>query len=217
MALAATLQASGFPCATTVLGATPGCSKKPLLQAGKRAVRREGIRKGRQLSSLLTAGPACGKTTLLSQLVKLALEGPLIPILVKVQTLQKRLINYPDAFASSWNWIDAFLRLEHGAEAPYYLMLRQAMMARRALILVDGLDEAGTVRDQIETHVAEVLTPQGHVLLATSRPAGDERVDRDKIHIRALRVFSIVYDASDFWILDTRIWFRESTVFEIEI
>ena len=68
-------------------------------------------------------------------------------------------------------------------------------MARRALILVDGLDEAGTVRDQIETHVAEVLTPQGHVLLATSRPAGDERVDRDKIHIRALRVFSIVYDA----------------------
>ena len=179
MALAATLQASGFPCATTVLGATPGCSKKPLLQAGKRAVRREGIRKGRQLSSLLTAGPACGKTTLLSQLVKLALEGPLIPILVKVQTLQKRLINYPDAFASSWNWIDAFLRLEHGAEAPYYSMLRQAMMARRALILIDGLDEAGQFRPQLEKHMAEVLAPQGHVLLATSRPAG-ERVERDR-------------------------------------
>ena len=144
----------------------------------------EGRQTGRQLVSLLTAGPAAGKTTLLSQLVALSLEGPLIPILVKVQVLQRRRIDFPDAFASAWNWIDAFLRLELGAEAPYYCMLRQAMMARRALILIDGLDEAGQVRDAVERHVAEVLAPQGHVLLATSRPAGvDERVERDRKYI----------------------------------
>ena len=53
-------------------------------------------------------------------------------------------------------------------------------MARRALILIDGLDEGGQIRDEIDMHVAEVLAPQGHVLLATSRPAGvDVRAERD--------------------------------------
>ena len=51
-------------------------------------------------------------------------------------------------------------------------MLRQALMARRALLLLDGLDEGGAARERIERHVSEVLAPQGHVLLATSRPAG---------------------------------------------
>ena len=48
----------------------------------------------------------------------------------------------PDAFASSWNWVDAYLRVVHAAERPeLYRMLRQALMARRALLLFDGLDE----------------------------------------------------------------------------
>ena len=125
---------------------------------------------------LLTAGPASGKTTLLSQVVTLALQDErteLVPILVKVQVLQWRLLEAPDAFAGAWNYIDAFLRLEHEASRPaLYRMLRQAMMARRALLLLDGLDEAGAKRDDIERHVVEVLAPQGHVLLCTSRPAG---------------------------------------------
>ena len=50
--------------------------------------------------------------------------------------------------------------------------LRQAMMARRVLILLDGLDEGGVARQRIERHVAEVLAPQGLVMLTTSRPAG---------------------------------------------
>ena len=45
-------------------------------------------------------------------------------------------------------------------------------MARRALILLDGIDEGGVARERIERHVAEVLAPQGHLLLCTSRPAG---------------------------------------------
>jgi Ran GTPase-activating protein (RanGAP) involved in mRNA processing and transport len=128
------------------------------------------------LAVLLTAGPASGKTTLLSQVVIVALQderAELVPILVKVQVLQRRLLEAPDAFAGAWNYIDAFLRLEHEASRPaLYRMLRQAMMARRALLLLDGLDEAGAKRDDIERHVVDVLAPQGHVLLCTSRPAG---------------------------------------------
>ena len=51
-------------------------------------------------------------------------------------------------------------------------MARQAMLARRAVLLLDGLDEGGEERDAIERHVVEVLAPQGHVLLCTSRPDG---------------------------------------------
>jgi len=131
-------------------------------------------------AALLTAGPASGKTTLLSQLMTIALQDDrteLVPILVKVQVLQRRLLEAPYAFATAWNYIDAFLRLEHEASHPaLYRMLRQAMMARRALLLLDGLDEAGAKRDEIERHVVEVLAPQGHVLLCTSRPAGIDEV-----------------------------------------
>ena len=46
------------------------------------------------------------------------------------------------------------------------------MAARRTLLLLDGLDEGGTIRGDVERHIADVLAPQGHVVLATSRPAG---------------------------------------------
>jgi hypothetical protein len=51
-------------------------------------------------------------------------------------------------------------------------MLRGAMRARRALLLLDGMDEGGRMRTAIERHVTEVLAPQGHVVLVTSRPEG---------------------------------------------
>jgi len=122
-------------------------------------------------AALLTAPPAAGKTTLISQAVVLALDrAELVPIVIKVQLLQARLRDAPDALASHWNWVDAYLRLTEGPAL--YRMLRQAMMARRALLLLDGLDEAGAKRAEIEQHVVEVLAPQGHVMLCTSRPAG---------------------------------------------
>ena len=122
-------------------------------------------------AALLTAPPAAGKTTLISQAVVLALDrAELVPIVIKVQLLQARLRDAPDAFASHWNWVDAYLCLTERPEV--HRMLRQAMMARRALLLLDGLDEAGAKRAEIEQHVVEVLAPQGHVMLCTSRPAG---------------------------------------------
>ena len=118
---------------------------------------------------------AMGKTTLMNQVVAHALEKTteMVPILIKVQQLQRRMVEARDVFASAWNYIDAFLRLEYEAShAALYRMLRQALTTRRALLLLDGLDEGGRLRDEIERHVTEVLAPQGLIMLITSRPNG---------------------------------------------
>lgn len=60
---------------------------------------------------LLAAGPAAGKTTMISQSVMLLLasrrEDAIVPVVVKVQSLQSRLLSQPEAFQLAWNWIDA--------------------------------------------------------------------------------------------------------------
>ena len=63
-----------------------------------------------------------------------------VPVLIKVQQLQRRLLSDTDrpTFADAWNWIDAFLQCEHGADSELYGALRQAMMARRVILLLDG-------------------------------------------------------------------------------
>ena len=77
---------------------------------------------------------AAGKTCLVSQLLVLALnESKLVPILIKVQLLQRRLLEKQAAFAAAWNWVDAYLRLE--CKPAHYRFLREAMAARRALLL----------------------------------------------------------------------------------
>eukprot|EP00900_Chrysochromulina_parva_P008028 jgi/Chrpa1/17226/Chrysochromulina_OHIO_Genome00024024-RA len=105
--------------------------------------------------ALLTAGPAAGKTWLMSQLIMHSIDGDLLPILVEVQRLQKALAEHEAAFAAAPDWVDAFLRLTCAPD--HYGLLRAAMDARRALVLLDGLDEAGRERARIEAHVATVL------------------------------------------------------------
>ena len=117
--------------------------------------------------ALLTAGPAAGKTWLLSQVIVHSLGGPLLPILIKVELLQKRLRE--NALGDD-DWIDGYLRLE--CEPPHYRMLQQAMAEGRALVLLDGLDEAGGARERIERHLAEAFAQRGLVTLCTSRPTG---------------------------------------------
>ena len=135
---------------------------------------------------LLTGRPASGKTSLLSQVVMHSIDrdgGELVPIVIKVQVLQTRLLAEPNTFSSAWNWVDGFLRLEHKATGlQRYHMLRQAMMARRALLLLDGLDEGGLMRSKIERHVLEVLAPQGHTIFATSRPRPAKDTEFDGFH-----------------------------------
>jgi hypothetical protein len=118
--------------------------------------------------ALLTAGPAAGKTWLTSQVVMHTLRGALVPILVEVQQLQKALTEHEAAFAAAPDWVDAYLRLTK--EPAHYEMLRAERAAGRALLLLDGLDEAGLARARIEEHVATKLA--GDALLCTSRPTG---------------------------------------------
>ena len=131
--------------------------------------------------ALLTAGPAAGKTWLMSQLIMHALGqgdgraeddggAPLVPVLVRAEQLQKRLAEQGAAFDAADDWVEADLKLT--CAPPHYAMLRAAMHERRVLLLLDGLDEAGVLRGRIEKHVAEVLAPKGFVILCTSRPAG---------------------------------------------
>ena len=129
------------------------------------------------LCVLLTAGPASGKTCLMSQLVTHVLKddgkGHLVPVVLRVQKLQRMLSNAKQGFfARSWNWVDAYLQAEYGVTSDQYFMLRQAMASRRALLLIDGIDEGGRSRAAIERHVTKVLAMQGHPMLVTSRPAG---------------------------------------------
>ena len=63
-----------------------------------------------------------------------------VPVLIKVQQLQRRLLSGADrpTFANAWNWVDAFLQCEYGPDSELYRALRQALMARRAILLLDG-------------------------------------------------------------------------------
>ena len=80
----------------------------------------------------------------------------------QVQRLQEKLQEHPARYRASTNWVDMLLLDEHGGAdgaAPAYLFLRQAMLSRRALLLLDGLDEGGARRADIEHHISEVLAP----------------------------------------------------------
>lgn len=132
--------------------------------------------KGPTAALLLTAAAAAGKTTLISQVVSiLLLESPeLVPIVIHARALHAHQLAAPERFSGAWNWVDAYLAVEHSDRRPeLYRFLRQALMARRCVLLVDGLDEADEHhRAAMEAHITEVLAPQGHVLLCTSRPTG---------------------------------------------
>lgn len=130
------------------------------------------------LCLLLTGPAAVGKTTALRQLTTLALAQPhhLVPIFVRAVDMQRSLDceDHRSKFESAWNWVDAHLQVCHESAdggLATYAMLRQAMMCRRALILLDGVDEAGSESEHIKRHIVDVLQPQGHWLVVTSREA----------------------------------------------
>ena len=78
----------------------------------------------RPAALLLEGPPASGKTCLMSQVVMRTLQqDETVPILIKVQQLQRRKLQSPEAFATAWNWIDAYLRLEY--DEAVHRMLRQ--------------------------------------------------------------------------------------------
>jgi len=126
--------------------------------------------------ALLTSGPAAGKTWLLSQVIMHALRRDRVPVLVKVEQLQTLLAEIEAAD----DWVDAYLA--RTLDGRHVAMLREEMATGRALLLLDGLDEAGVHRGLVERHVAEVVARRGCVLLCTSRPAGLSKGIFDGFH-----------------------------------
>lgn len=128
-------------------------------------------------STMLVDAPVgAGKTCLLQQLAVLAIEKEaLVPIIIRMSDLQQHLANdrHRPRFTSSWNFIDAYLQCLCVNEkwAMVYPMLRQAMISRRTLLLLDGVDEAGQATETLCMHVVEVLRAQGHAMVVSCRPA----------------------------------------------
>jgi len=135
---------------------------------------------------LITAGPAAGKTTLTSQLMMQMMDGPLVPILVRGQLWHKRLAERRDVFSAAWNWVDGYVQVEFEQQPAVLGMLRQAMRCRRAVLILDGLDECGSALQLFQAHISGTLVPQGHVIVALSRPAG-----LDEASLRAFRRASL--------------------------
>ena len=67
-----------------------------------------------------------------------ALKGIVLRLDKKTAKKFKKLLlteEHRPVFASAWNWVDAYLRCTHGEASDLYHFLRQAMAARRALLL----------------------------------------------------------------------------------
>jgi tetratricopeptide (TPR) repeat protein len=117
---------------------------------------------------LLILGPAAsGKTTLLKTLIMAILRdyADYVPILISVISLVRVL----DKCTAGESVISAFLRMQY----PQHLnLLTQAMLQRRAVFLVDGIDESGTRRNEVQAAVDEELLTSGHNTIITSRHGG---------------------------------------------
>ena len=147
-------------------------------------------------ATLITAGPAAGKTTLTSQLIMDAIGDRmgLIPLLIKVGELHLLLGNstHASAFEQAWNWVDTWVCIKHHK---YQRMLRQALLARRLLVIIDGIDEGGDSKSRIEEQVTSILCPQGHPLVVTGRPTGVNTALYPAFHRVELRLLDVEQQA----------------------
>ncbi|KAK3249355.1 hypothetical protein CYMTET_41213 [Cymbomonas tetramitiformis] len=123
---------------------------------------------------VLIAGAAMGKTTLLKRvMVECAGDGAseFLPILVLALDWASKL-RAGLVTGDGYNLLSAYLRVLHGATSRTFLLLQQALSMRRALILVDGMDEAGEQKPVLERYLFSRLAVEGHRLVITSRQGG---------------------------------------------
>eukprot|EP00854_Cymbomonas_tetramitiformis_P009842 gene9841-11657_t len=113
---------------------------------------------------LFSVGVQCAK-----QLIEA--EGDYVPILLNVQSLTREVMR-DNVAVGQGNLLLTYLRWLHGAGSAQLLMLTQVLDMRQALILVDGLDEAGPEAAEISRFILEELTHAGHRLLVATRPGG---------------------------------------------
>ena len=70
------------------------------------------------------------------------------------------------------NVIMSYLESKNPPGTKQHRLLMQAVLERRCLFLVDGVDEAGSAKKEIERAIADELLDQGHKTIVTSRHSG---------------------------------------------
>ena len=127
--------------------------------------------------NLITADAAGGKTVMMRQLIhgcckwKHRDQNDAVPILILVIDLQRSMAKHAHEYEGQEDLVAVFLRLQHkDSDRSRYLMLMQAYDSRRALLLLDGIDEGGDAKGRIEEFITTFLVRQRVPLIVTSRP-----------------------------------------------
>jgi tetratricopeptide (TPR) repeat protein len=126
---------------------------------------------GSQPCALVVGPAASGKTTLMRRFIVDALDAPgsIVPVFLAVIDL----VHFVDAARKNSRSItDECITSLSNETGALQLFLAQAVAERRVLFLIDGMDEAGAVRDAVENFVAEELIGRGHRVVVSSRQSG---------------------------------------------
>ena len=94
-----------------------------------------------------------------------------VPILILIIDLQRSIAKYPTEYEGVDDLVAVYLRLKiRDSDRSRFLMLMQAYASRRALVLLDGVDEGGDAKSRIEDFITVFLVRQRVPLIVTSRP-----------------------------------------------
>ncbi|MEC8017759.1 MAG: hypothetical protein VX160_02190, partial [Actinomycetota bacterium] len=123
------------------------------------------------------ADAASGKTVMMRQVIHSCCKwkhrdhNDAVPILILIIDLQRSMAKFSHEYDGAEDLVAVYLRLTY-QESDYtrYLLFMQAYDSRRALLLLDGVDEGGDAKDRIETFVTNFLVRQRVPLIVTSRP-----------------------------------------------
>ena len=134
---------------------------------------------------LVRAGPGTGKTWMAKQAVFTladrlqrgmgANDGiRLVPIVVFVQRIIYLLREASTTSSKQQSLLGRYIESVYSGKKyeTWCDMLMQAYEMRALIVLLDGVDEAAGLRDQIEGFVHKELVPSGNRVLVTSRPEG---------------------------------------------
>ena len=126
---------------------------------------------GSQPCALVVGPAASGKTTLMRRFIVDALDVPgIVPLFLAVIDLVPIIAAARDHSRCITDECIASQSDKAGALRARFLA--QAVAERRVLFLIDGMDEAGAMRDAVEAFVAEELVGRGHRVVVSSRESG---------------------------------------------
>ena len=126
----------------------------------------------------IVGGPGSGKTVASTQLISwLAMQHdgvPLMPLLVSVHRLVRIVAGKAptDASALLVKYLHDFLSREHPKLKEWSMVLEQALEMRAAVIVLDGIENAGGREAWLRQFVIKELLQGGHRIVVTTRPEG---------------------------------------------